>query len=83
MGLTGLIMFLAIGALAGWLDENLMKGGGFGVVNNVIIGVVGSVVGGFLFSLIGFKAVGLIGSIISATVGASVLLFVIAKVNDN
>ncbi len=80
MGITGLIIFLAIGALAGWLAGNLMKGGGFGVVNNIIIGVVGSVVGGFVFGLLGISAGGLIGSIISATAGAALLLFIIAKV---
>lgn len=80
MGITGLIIFLAIGALAGWLAGNLMKGGGFGVVNNIIIGVVGSVVGGFVFGLLGISAGGLIGSIISATAGAALLLFIIAKI---
>ena len=80
MGITGLIIFLAIGALAGWLAGNLMKGGGFGVVNNIIIGVVGSVVGGFVFGLLGISAGGLIGSVISATAGAALLLFIIAKV---
>jgi uncharacterized membrane protein YeaQ/YmgE (transglycosylase-associated protein family) len=57
-----------------------MKGRGFGLVGNLIIGVIGAVVGGFLFGLLGFHGSGLIGSLITATVGAVVLLFLLGLV---
>jgi uncharacterized membrane protein YeaQ/YmgE (transglycosylase-associated protein family) len=49
MDAQGLIIFLAIGALAGWLAGKIMKGGGFGLVGNIIVGVVGAIVGGYVF----------------------------------
>jgi len=77
MDLTSLLIFLAIGAVAGWLAGVIMKGGGFGIVADIIIGIIGAVVGGFVFGLLGISANGLIGSIITATVGAIVLLFIV------
>ncbi|NEX16851.1 MAG: GlsB/YeaQ/YmgE family stress response membrane protein [Halochromatium sp.] len=77
MDITSLLIFLAIGALAGWLAGVLMKGGGFGLLIDIVLGIVGAVVGGFLFGLLGISANGLIGSIITATVGAVVLLLVV------
>jgi len=74
---TGLIIFLAIGAVAGWLAGTLMKGGGFGLLGNIVVGIVGAVIGGFVFGLLGISAGGLIGSIITATVGAALLLFAV------
>jgi uncharacterized membrane protein YeaQ/YmgE (transglycosylase-associated protein family) len=80
MNITSLIIFLAIGALAGWLAGNIMKGSGFGIIGNIVVGIVGAVLGGFLIGLLGFIAVGLIGAIISATVGAIVLLYIVSLV---
>lgn len=80
MVITSLIIFLAIGALAGWLAGNIMKGSGFGIIGNIVVGIVGAVLGGFLIGLLGFIAVGLIASIISATVGAIVLLYIVSLV---
>jgi len=77
MDLTSILIFLAIGAVAGWLAGTIMKGGGFGLVADIIIGILGAVVGGLLFGLLGISAGGLIGSIVTATVGAIVLLFII------
>jgi len=70
-----LIIFLIIGAIAGWLAGKIMNGGGFGFILNMVLGVVGAVVGGFLFSLVGINAGGIIGSIIFATIGAIILLY--------
>lgn len=80
MDLTSLLIFLAIGAVAGWLAGVLMKGGGFGLLGDIVIGIIGAVIGGFLFPLFGVQLGGLIGAIAMATVGAVVLLFVIRLV---
>jgi len=72
-----LIMFLVIGAVAGWLAGLLMRGGGFGLLGNIVVGVIGAFVGGFLFNLIGISAGGLVGSLITAVAGAAVLLFLV------
>jgi len=75
-----ILIFLAIGAVAGWLAGTIMKGGGSGLLMNIVIGVVGAVLGGVLFGLLGIKAAGLIGEIVTATVGAVLLIFIIGKV---
>lgn len=77
MSLTNLFVFLAVGAVAGWLAGHLLRGGGFGLLANVVIGVFGSVVGGHLFSTLGISTGGLMGSIVTATVGAILLIYVI------
>jgi uncharacterized membrane protein YeaQ/YmgE (transglycosylase-associated protein family) len=74
------ILFLLIGALAGWLAGKIMKGRGFGILGNMLVGVVGAFIGGFLFRAVGLAAYGLVGSLITATVGAVVLLFLIGLV---
>lgn len=71
------VWFILIGLVAGWLAGMLVKGGGFGVVGDIIIGVVGAVLGGFLFGLLGFSGGGLIGAIVVATAGAVVLIFLL------
>ena len=80
MDITSLLIFLAIGALAGWLAGTLMKGGGFGLLGNIVVGVIGAVVGGWVFGLLGISANGLIGSLVTAVAGAAFLLFVLGLV---
>jgi len=77
MDLLGLILFLLIGLVAGWLAGKIMKGRGFGPIGDIIIGVVGAVVGGWLFGLVGIQAGGLIGALITATIGAIALLYIV------
>ena len=77
---NGLIFTLIIGALAGFLAGKVMKGEGFGVIGNIVVGVVGAVLGGFLFGLLGVSADGMIGSLITATIGAIVLLGIVGLV---
>ncbi len=77
MSLESLIWFLLIGLIAGWLAGRVMRGGGFGLVGDMIVGVIGALLGGWLFGLLGIHAGGLIGSIITAFVGAVVLLFLL------
>ena len=80
MDLTSILIFLAIGAIAGWLAGVIMKGGGFGLVGDIIVGIVGAVLGGWLFGVLGIAAGGLIGAIITATVGACVLLLIVRMI---
>ena len=63
--------------MAGWLASTFMRGGSLGLVGNLAIGVVGAFIGGFLFRLLGLAAVGTIGQLITATVGAVVLLYLV------
>ena len=77
MDLTSLLIFLAIGAFAGWLAGLLMRGGGFGLLGNSVVGIVGAVIGGYAFGLLGIAAGGLIGAIVTATVGAVILLLIV------
>ena len=72
-----LLWFLLIGILAGWLAGQLMRGGGYGLVGDLVIGVIGAFLGGWLLGALGFRAGGLIGSLVTATIGAIVLLFLI------
>jgi len=80
MTLSALIWFLLIGLIAGWLAGKVIRGGGYGVVGDMIVGVIGAFIGGWLFSLIGISAGGLIGSIITAFVGAVVLILILRAI---
>lgn len=77
MFLLHLILFLAIGILAGYLAGRIMKGRGLGLVGDLVVGVVGAVLGGWLFRLIGISTSGLIGELLTALVGAVVLLYIV------
>jgi uncharacterized membrane protein YeaQ/YmgE (transglycosylase-associated protein family) len=74
----GLLWFLIVGLIAGWLAGVLVKGGGFGIVGDIVIGVIGAILGGWLFSTFGAApGGGLLGSILVATIGAIVLLVLV------
>jgi uncharacterized membrane protein YeaQ/YmgE (transglycosylase-associated protein family) len=73
-----LIWFIVIGAVAGWLAGQFMKGRGFGLLGDIIVGVLGAFIGSYLFRATGIAiGGGLIGTLIVAFVGAVVLLFVV------
>lgn len=76
-----LIIFLLIGALAGWLAGQITQGAGFGILGNIVVGVVGSFIGGMAFGLLGFTTWNLFGSIVTATVGAIILLYIVRLVS--
>lgn len=71
------IWFLLIGLAAGWLAGRILRGKGFGIIANLVIGVVGSFLGGIVFGLLGFRSYGIIAELIVAVVGA-ILLIIIA-----
>ena len=74
----GLLWFVIIGAIAGWLAGQFMKGSGFGLLGDIVVGVIGAFIGGYLFSAAGVGlGGGLIGSLIVAFIGAVVLLFIV------
>ena len=75
-----MLWFLIIGIIAGWLAGNIMKGGGFGLIGDLVVGVVGAFIGGAAYSFLGFSAYGTIGEIIMATVGAVILLWIIRMI---
>jgi len=82
----GLIAWIIIGVVAGWLTGKLMKGAGFGFFVDMIVGLVGALVGGFLASHLGIGGVnqhGLIVSIIIATAGAVILTLLLRLVSGN
>jgi uncharacterized membrane protein YeaQ/YmgE (transglycosylase-associated protein family) len=72
--MDNLLWFLIIGLVAGWLAGRLTKGGGFGLVGDLIVGVIGALVGGWLLGALGFNLVGRLGALVTATIGAVVLV---------
>ena len=72
-----ILWFLLIGLCAGWLAGQIVKGSGFGLLGDLIVGMVGAMIGGFLFSEMGVYHGGLVGSLLSATVGAILLLLIL------
>ena len=79
--LVALIIWLVIGGVAGWLAGQVMSGGGFGLVGNVILGIVGAFVAGWLLPRLGlYIGGGILGDIINAAIGAIIVLFVIGLI---
>jgi uncharacterized membrane protein YeaQ/YmgE (transglycosylase-associated protein family) len=74
-----LIWILIIGALAGWLAGHLMRGSGFGLLGDIVVGIVGSLIGGFIFGILGIYSYGFVGRVVMATFGAMVLLYLVRK----
>jgi uncharacterized membrane protein YeaQ/YmgE (transglycosylase-associated protein family) len=74
-----LIWILIIGALAGWLAGQVMRGSGFGLLGDIVVGIVGSLIGGFIFGILGIYSYGFVGRVVMATVGAMVLLYLVRK----
>ena len=78
MTIEALIVWLVIGAIAGWLAGLIMEGYGFGLIGNIVVGIVGAFIAGWLLPRIGFVLIGGIGAeIINAVIGAVILLAVI------
>ena len=76
-----IIIWLVIGAVAGWLAGQIMKGGGFGLVGDIVVGIIGSVLAGWLLPrVVLYIGGGFIAEIINAVIGAVILLFVVRLV---
>jgi len=71
----GIIAWIVVGLVAGWLAGQVMKGGGYGMLADIVLGILGGIVGGWVFGLLGIgPGGGMIGSIIVAFVGAVILV---------
>jgi uncharacterized membrane protein YeaQ/YmgE (transglycosylase-associated protein family) len=77
MTVEALIIFLLIGAVAGWLAGVVVRGGGFGLVGDIVIGILGAFVAGLLLPRLGLGLTGIVGEIIYAAIGAIILLVII------
>jgi uncharacterized membrane protein YeaQ/YmgE (transglycosylase-associated protein family) len=81
--ITSLLIWLLIGAIAGWLASLIVKGHGLGLVGNIVIGIVGAVIAGWLLPIIGFVFVGgMFAAIVNAVIGAVILLAIIGLVQQ-
>jgi len=75
------IIFILVGLVAGWLAGQIMKGGGFGLIGDIIVGIIGSVIAGWVLPRVGLYIGGsFIGEIINAAIGAIILLVVVRLV---
>ena len=75
---------IIIGGIAGWLAGKIMKGGGFGILKNVLLGIIGGFVGGWLFGLLGISLLdGWPGDLLEGVIGAVVILFVAGIIKKN
>jgi len=72
----GFIWWIVVGLIAGWAAGRIMKGGGYGVFADIILGIVGGIVGGWIVSLLGFGPGGMIWSILVAILGAVILIWI-------
>lgn len=70
----GLIGWILIGLIAGWLSGKVTRGKGFGLIADVFLGLIGGVIGGWIFGRLGVESFGFIGSLAAATVGAVLLV---------
>lgn len=72
----GFLTWMVVGLIAGWLAGQVMKGGGYGILVDIILGILGGIVGGWVFALLGLHAGGVIGSIVVSFVGAVILVWI-------
>ena len=81
MSIESLLIIVVVGVVAGWLAGQLVKGSGFGLIGDLIVGVIGAFIGGWLLPRLGISiGAGIVGAIISATIGAVILLVVLRLV---
>ena len=81
MDVQGIIIWIIVGAIAGWLAGMVVKGGGFGLIGDIVVGIVGAIIAGWLLPQIGIAiGSGIIAAIIDAFIGAVILLVIIKLV---
>jgi uncharacterized membrane protein YeaQ/YmgE (transglycosylase-associated protein family) len=78
MDAQGIIIWLIVGAIAGWLAGMVVKGGGFGLIGDIIVGIVGGIIAGWLLPQLGIViGGGIVGDVIDSFIGAVILLIII------
>lgn len=81
MGIESIIVWLIVGAIAGWLAGLIVKGGGFGLIGNIVIGIVGAVVAGWLLPRLGIAiGGGIVAAIINAVIGGVIVLVILSLI---
>ncbi|WP_313918617.1 GlsB/YeaQ/YmgE family stress response membrane protein [Tahibacter sp.] len=80
MTVEALLIWLIVGAVAGWLAGQIVKGHGFGLAGNIVVGIVGAFLAGWLLPGLGLGLSGIVGSIIYAALGAIILLLLIGLI---
>ncbi len=82
--LTALLFWIVVGLVAGFLASLVMRGGGYGILGDIIVGIVGALIGGFIMNLLGLSTGGhLIYSIIVAFIGACILIAILRAVSGS
>jgi len=81
MELNELITILVVGCLAGWIAGLIMRGGGFGIIGNIVVGIIGAFAGRYLFDVLDVRiGTGIAGALVTAVIGAVVVLFIIGLI---
>ena len=82
MSLETIIIWLVVGAIAGWLAGQVVRGGGFGLIGDIIVGIIGAIIAGYLLPMIHFPVIGppIVSAIIDAFIGAVILLIILRLV---
>ncbi len=81
MGIESIIVWLIVGAIAGWLAGLIVKGGGFGLIGNIVVGIVGAVVAGWLLPRLGVNlGSGILSAIINSAIGGVIVLVIISLI---
>ena len=70
----GIIWWIIVGLIAGWLAGRIMKGGGYGMIADIVLGILGGIVGGWIVGQLGFGGGGMVWSILVAILGAVILI---------
>ena len=81
MGIDSWLTMLVVGAIAGWLAALVMRGGGFGLIGNIIVGIVGGFIAGLIFPVLGLSVGGsFLSAVVHSAIGAAILLFVVGLI---
>lgn len=81
ISLSAVVWWLLVGLIAGFLASAVMRGGGYGVLGDIVVGLVGAFIGGLLASLVGLGASGFVGTVIVAFIGACILIAILRAVS--
>src|SRR6202043_33334 len=81
LSLSNILWWLIVGLIAGFLASRVMRGGGYGLIRDIVVGIIGALLGGWLAGLLGLGSFGLIGTIIVAFIGACILIAILHAVS--